>query len=206
MCFRSWLDQYPGQNTKLAFLLFHALKMVLYITSICTLVNLCFWSFLNIFNNSEILEKTFKFGHFYRIFHFHKLVNPHVFDFEDVKKESISWNSSDIFLPLNEQQNAKKVKKACQIWPKYFLPRLVNRIFASPSFLSSLDYLRTGSAGLRPASPEKKKNFWSKSWFCLILAIFDDSHHGRPFGRKWPEMWCVAGNGFSGPPGYFYIP
>ena len=34
--------------------------------------------------------KTFKFGNFYRIFHFHKLVKGHVFDFEDVKKDSIS--------------------------------------------------------------------------------------------------------------------
>ena len=45
----------------------------------------------------------FKFGHFYRIFHLHKLIKGPVFDFEDVKKDSISRYSSDIFLPLNEQ-------------------------------------------------------------------------------------------------------
>ena len=49
----------------------------------------------------------------------------------------------------------------------------------------------------------KKFEFLAK---IAILEIFDDSHFGRSFGRKWPEMWSVAGNGFSGPPGYFYIP
>ena len=40
----------------------------------------------------------------------------------------------------------------------------------------------------------------------VILAIFDKWHHGRPYGRKWLEMWLVAGNGFSDPLRYLKIP
>ena len=38
-----------------------------------------------------------------------------------------------------------------------------------------------------------------------ILRFFDVDQNGSVFGRKWPEMWLVAKNGFTGPPKHFYI-
>ena len=42
----------------------------------------------------------------------------------------------------------------------------------------------------------KKLNFWKKSRFSWILAIFDKSKFGRLAGRKWPESWFMLGNIF----------
>ena len=43
----------------------------------------------------------------------------------------------------------------------------------------------------------KKSNFWKKSRFLWILAIFDKSRFGRLAGRKWPESWFILRNVFS---------
>ena len=47
------------------------------------------------------------------------------------------------------------------------------------------------------------------SWKIEILAIFwifDISQNWSTFGRKWPKIWLVAGNGLIGPPKHFCIP
>ena len=43
----------------------------------------------------------------------------------------------------------------------------------------------------------EKLNFWKKSQFSWILAIFDKSKFGRLAGRKWPESWFMVRNIFS---------
>ena len=42
----------------------------------------------------------------------------------------------------------------------------------------------------------KKSNFWEKSRFSWILAIFDKSKFGRLAGRGWPESWFMSRNIF----------
>ena len=61
-------------------------------------------------------------------------------------------------------------------------------------------------SSFRPISATLSKfEFLAKIDFLMIFGIFDFSKYDLPFGRKWPEMWLVAGNCLFGPPKHFYI-
>ena len=62
--------------------------------------------------------------------------------------------------------------------------------------------LISGHISIFQTLPATLKNFEFLAKI-VILTIFDDSHYGHLLPIICPE---VAGNGFSGPPGYFYIP
>ena len=58
----------------------------------------------------------------------------------------------------------------------------------------------------RPISATLTKfEFLPKIENFAIFRFFDFSLNDVLFGRKWPEMWLVAGNGLTGPPKHFYI-
>ena len=62
------------------------------------------------------------------------------------------------------------------------------------------------STTFRPISATLSKfEFWAKIDFLANFGIFDFSKYDLPFGRKWPEIWLVAGNCLFGPPKHFYI-
>ena len=61
-------------------------------------------------------------------------------------------------------------------------------------------------SSFRPISATLSKfEFLAKIDFLANFGIFDFSKYDLPFGRKWPEIWLVAGNCLFGPPKHFYI-
>ena len=80
-------------------------------------------------------------------------------------------------------------------------------IFISKRFLKSPDLISGHRSSFRPISATLQEfEFLAKIDFFAILEIFNVSQYGRLFGRKWSEMWFLAGNGLFGSPKHFYIP
>ena len=75
----------------------------------------------------------------------------------------------------------KKRKSACKFDRVLHLLELVKGHFASPSIFKWVDHLRTGSAGLRPATPELDPKiveiyapFWDETSFsCFVFGFMD---------------------------------
>ena len=61
-------------------------------------------------------------------------------------------------------------------------------------------------SSFRPISATLSKfECLAKMDFLAIFGIFDFSKYDLSFGRKWSEIWLVAGNCVFGPPKHFHI-
>ena len=90
---------------------------------------------------------------------------------------------------------------------KFDLDALGYRFLVQNTSKTSQESISGHISSLRPISATLFKiEFSSKIEIFAIFWIFDIFQNLSTFGRKWPEIWLVAGNGLTGPLKHFCIP
>ena len=94
-----------------------------------------------------------------------------------------------------------------QICLKFDLDELGYRFLVQNTSKAPQKSISGHISSTRPISATQFKfEFSSKIEKIAIFRFSDVSQNGLVFGRKWPEIWLVVKNGFTGPLKHFYIP